>query len=269
MYTVVQLPISDVSHYLCVSERTIRRYITLFEQTGDVQPRTQHHGPSKLLGDHEQLVLLRIILQNTGIYLSEIQQKLQNHFGVSVSAATICRTLKFMGCTRQVIQHIALQRSDECRAKFMAEISMYDPSMLVWIDESGFDKRDCVRKRAYSVRGMTPRDQRLLIRGTRYSAIPAMSVDGIHDVYLFEGTVDGEKFAEFVHNCLRPFIQAFNWINPHSVIIMDNASIHHMEQVVDIIEDQIGVRLLFLPPYSPDLNPAKEVFGVLLRVPCL
>ena len=145
MYTVVQLPVSDISHYLCVSDRKIRRYITLFEQTGDVQPRIQHHGPSKLLGDHEQLVLLRIILQNTGIYLSE---KLQNHFGVSVSAATICRTLKFMGCTRQVIQHVALWRSDECRAKFMAEISMYDPSMLVWIDESGFDKRDCVRKRA-------------------------------------------------------------------------------------------------------------------------
>ena len=61
-----------------------------------------------------------------------------------------------MGCTRQVIQHVALQCSDECRAKFMAEIFMYDPSMFVWIDESGFD---CVRKRAYSIRGMIPRDQ--------------------------------------------------------------------------------------------------------------
>ena len=88
-----------------------------------------------------------------------------------------------------------------------------------------------------------------------------MSVDGIHDVYLFAGTVDGEKFAEFVHNCLQPFIPAFKWINPYSVIIMDNTSIHHVEQVVDMIEDQIGAHLLFLPPYSPDLNPAEEVFG--------
>ena len=74
MYTVVQLPISDISYNLCVSERTIRRYIHMFEQTGDVQPQTQQHGPSKLLGDYEQLVLLRIILENTGIYLSEIQK---------------------------------------------------------------------------------------------------------------------------------------------------------------------------------------------------
>ena len=74
MYTVFQLPIYDISHNLCVSEHTIRRYIRMFEQTGDVQPNTQQHGPSKLLGDYEQLVLLRIILENTGIYLAEIQK---------------------------------------------------------------------------------------------------------------------------------------------------------------------------------------------------
>jgi hypothetical protein len=42
---------------------------------------------------------------------------------------------------------------------------------------------------------------------------------------------------------------------------MDNASIHHTEQVVDMIENQLKARLLFLPPYSPDLNPAEEVFS--------
>ena len=120
---------------------------------------------------------------------------------------------------------------------------------------------NCLRKKAYSIRGMTPRDHRMLIRGTRYSAIPAISVEGIHDVYLCEGTVNGEIFAKFIHNCLQHFIQPFNWVNPHSVIIMDNASIHHVSRVVDLIEDQLGARLLFLPPYSPDLNPAEEVFG--------
>ena len=88
-----------------------------------------------------------------------------------------------------------------------------------------------------------------------------MSIDSIHDVYLCEGTVNGETFADFILSCLQPFIQPFNRVNPHSVIIMDNASIHHVEQVVDMIENQLGARLLFLPPYSPDLNPAEEVFS--------
>ena len=42
---------------------------------------------------------------------------------------------------------------------------------------------------------------------------------------------------------------------------MDNASIHHVQAVTDLIENQMGARLLFLPPYSPDLNPAEEVFS--------
>lgn len=42
-----------------------------------------------------------------------------------------------MGCSLQKIEHIALQRCEEHRARFMAEISIYDPAMLVWIDGIG------------------------------------------------------------------------------------------------------------------------------------
>lgn len=261
LYLAHQLSVMDISQQLCISARTIQRYVTMFEQTGEVAPKTSRSGPPKLLGDFEQLVLLRIILENTGIYLHEIQAKLETVFGVNVSVATICRTLKFMNCTRQVIQHIDVHRSNDLRAKFMAEVSVYDPKMLIWIDESGCDRRNCVRKRAYSIRGMTPRDHRLLAHGTRYSAIPIMSLEGIHDVCLFEGTVNGEKFEQFISCCLSPIVKPFNWINPHSVVIMDNASIHHVDGVVDLIENQLGARLLFLPPYSPDLNPIEEVFS--------
>ena len=252
----------DISHQVSLSESTVYRYINAFEQTGDVAPRVSTHGPQKLLGDFEQLVLLRIILENTGIYLHEIQAKLVTMFGVTVSVATICRTLKFMNCTRQVIQHIHIRRNDELRAKFMAEVTTYDPRMLIWLDETGCDRRNCVRKWAYSIRGMTPRDHRLLARGTRYSAIPVLSLDGIHDVCFFEGTVDGGRFEQFLRDCVLPILNPFNWVNPHSVVIMDNASIHHVEGVMDLIENhQEGARLLFLPPYSPDLNPCEEVFS--------
>ena len=122
-----------------------------------------------------------------------------------------------MGCTRKDIQLVALQRSDDCRARFIAEVSAYD----IWIDKSECDRRNCIRKWTYTIRGMTPRDHRLLIRGTRCSTTPVLSID---DLYLCEGTVNGETFADFVPSCLQSFIQPFNWINPHSVIIMDKAS---------------------------------------------
>ena len=131
----------------------MRRYITIFQQTGDVEPKQYQHSPSKLMGDFEQLTLLQIILQNPGIYLQEVQTKLTDIFGVLVSISTICKTLKYIGCTRQAMCHVAKQRDDKLRAEFMAEVSIYDPSMFIWIDETGCDKRNTIRKYGYSIRG--------------------------------------------------------------------------------------------------------------------
>jgi hypothetical protein len=165
-----------------------------------------------------------------------------------------------MGCSRQVVRHVALQQSDALRAKFMAEISLYEPGMLVWLDESGCDKRNNIRKYGYSIRGIRPVKRRLLVRGVRYSAIPVMTIYGLYDVYLAEGTINGERFAHFVEKCLLPMLLPFNGINPFSVIIMDNASIHHVDTVVTLIQNT-GARVIFLPPYSPDLNPLEPVFS--------
>ena len=62
-YTAHHLSVPDISQQLSISERTVRRYIDMFEQTSEVEPRKQHHGPPKLLGDFEQLVLLKIICE--------------------------------------------------------------------------------------------------------------------------------------------------------------------------------------------------------------
>ena len=125
---------------MCISEKSVRRYLKLFYTTGDVKPKTHKHGPPALLGDFEQLTLLRLILDNTGIYLHELQHMFYEIFGVTVSLSTICKTLQLMGCSRRVIRHVALQRSDQLRASFMAEMSAYDPGMFIWIDESGCDR---------------------------------------------------------------------------------------------------------------------------------
>ena len=103
-----------------------------------------------------------------------------------------------MGCCRRVIRHVALQRSEEVCAHFMADISVFDASMIVWIDESSCDHRHAMRKYAYTLQGIPPVDHRLLIRGTRYSAITAMSLRGVEDVHLVESTVNGTVFANFI-----------------------------------------------------------------------
>ena len=66
----------EISNLLLLSERSVRWYISLFHRTGNVEPKSQRHGPQKLLGDFGQLILLHIILSNSGIYLSEIKEEL-------------------------------------------------------------------------------------------------------------------------------------------------------------------------------------------------
>ena len=62
------------------------------------------------------------------------------------------------------------------------EVSCYNPSLLLWLDESGFDKCNDMWKHAYGIHGITPRDHRLLLQGTRFSAIPIISTQGIQDI---------------------------------------------------------------------------------------
>ena len=96
-----------------------------------------------------------------------------------------------MGCSSQKIQHIALQCCEDTVARFMAEISTYNSTMFVWIDETGCNS---MRRYGYSVKGIPPCDHKLLVGGVRYSGIAVMSLEGIHDVQIVEGSVNGGKF---------------------------------------------------------------------------
>ena len=155
---------------------------------------------------------------------------------------------------------IALQQTETKRIQFMSEISIYDPDMLIWIDETGSTRRNSIRSYGYSLRGTTPCTHILRVSGEQLSAIPVMATRGIEDVFACKGSVDGEVFQQFLCQCVLPIILPFDGNNPWSVVVMDNASIHHLERVYDIITG-IGARLVFLPPYSPDLMPLEEVFS--------
>ena len=92
------------------------------------------------------------------------------------------------------------------------------------------------------------------------SAIAVMSVQGLLDCKVVHESVDGDVFYDFVHTHLIPHLQPFDGCNPHSVVILDNASVHHVEEAVKAIEE-VGAIVHILPPYSPDLNPIEEAFS--------
>ena len=131
--------------------------------------------------------------------------------------------------------------------------------MFIFMDETGADRRNLLGKYSYSLRGKPAENQEWLLRGERISVVSIMSMEGLLDSKVFYGTVDGDDTYDFVTQCLLPHIQLFDGYNPHSVVILDNASVHHVPQVSKAIED-MGAIVHYLPPYSPDYNPIEELF---------
>ena len=64
---------------------------------------------------------------------------------LGLACHTICRTVHKLGFTRKKLTKIAIQQSDELRGQFMMEISVFEPEMIVWVDEMGSDRRNTVR----------------------------------------------------------------------------------------------------------------------------
>ena len=79
-------------------------------------------------------------------------------------------------------------------------------------------------------------------------------------VELTTGSVDGNKFVDFVRGTLIPNMRPFDGINERSIVIMDNCSIHHVSEVKKLFEDA-GILVFYLPPYSPDMSPIEETFS--------
>ena len=185
---------------------------------------------------------------------------LYHDYGVNIGISTICQFLHRSVFSRQRMVLIAKQRYEYLRATFAIDVSCYKPEMLVFLDETGADRRNTVQKYNYSLRGKPAKSHKLLIWCKCVSAIAVMSIQGLLDCKIVHELVDGDVFYDFVHTHLIPHLQPFDGCNLHSVVILDNASIHHVEEAVRAIED-VGAIVHVLPPYSPDLNPIEEAFS--------
>ena len=244
---------------LYVSHSTVERIVDLYKTTGDIVSVQERHGPPRKLSEFEELTVLESFFKHPGIYLREVREELFRLTGTKVDSSTICRTAQRLSLTRQKMKKIAVKQSDVKRAEYMVEIEPFDPEMLVFIDETGFDKHNLVRQYGYGIRGLTPVTHKFVVYGRRISAIGVLTTEGVEDAYLVEGNVNGDTL-QFIQRSLLNIIQPFNGSNPKSVVVLDNASIHHVDAVVDMIT-ATGALVRFLPPYSPDLNPIEEVFS--------
>ena len=111
------------------------------------------------------------------------------------------------------------------------------------------------------IRGWSPRGSKLVAKAPfgkwkTLTFLAALRHDRIDAPCVLDGPINGERFTAYVTQFLVPTL------SPGDVVIMDNLGSHKGAAVRKAIR-AVGARLVFLPPYSPDLNPIEQVFAKL------
>lgn len=94
------------------------------------------------------------------------------------------------------------------------------------------------------------------VRKKRINIIASLNVDNINAPMYFEGSTNTEIFIHWLKKILIPTLKK------GQIIVMDNASFHKSPVIKQLLENA-GCSLLYLPPYSPDLNPIENYWAVL------
>ena len=141
----------------------------------------------------------------------------------------------------------------ERRAEWILTRAGRDPRRLIFIDET-WAKTNMTR-----LRGRAPLGERLVAKVPHghwktTTLIAALGIQGMRCSTTVDGPVNADVFGAFVGQVLAPELR------PGDIVVMDNLSSHKGAAIRRMIEAR-GATLVYLPPYSPDLNPIEMVFS--------
>ena len=234
----------------------IRRNLRLF---GSVHAPPTRIGRKRTVTPPMIEALCDHLFEKPGLYLDEMAIFLWDEFQTLVTTSSIRRALVAKGWSKKTARKQARERNANLREFYLHNLSDFQSYHLVYVDESGCDKRVGFRRTGWSPLGVAPMQISQFHRDQRYQILPAYAQDGIVLSRIFCSSTDAAMFEDFITQLLR---HCGRWPEPRSVLVMDNASFHRSGRVVQLCE-HLGVKLVFLPPYSPDLNLIEEFFAEL------
>ena len=150
-----------------------------------------------------------------------------------------------------------MEASEAKRGQYEETTKNIDPKRIVYINESGIDMSIC-KDRVWGKKDeeLVGKKSGKYHQGTNFIA----------------GLVNNKSLAPMVFNgscntalfeiCVEKFL--INELNIGQVVIMDNAAFHTSKRTKELIKS-VGCRLIFLPPYSPDLNPIEKFWANMKR----
>ena len=246
-----------------VNVRSVQRWHKRFQDTGRVSRKER--TPRPCWPQYVLDVVKDKLVENPGIYIDELQAHIIASFPEvrNVSHSTILRMLHMqLGFTRKVMVKRAYEAREQDIERYVEELQywyMY-PEQLIFIDETSKDARSVYRARGWGKTGAPVFATQAFDRGQRASVLAALDVHGFIRWHMTSGTYSRDTFHDaFVQRILPELHQ---WPGPRSIVVIDNASIHRYPQLAQACE-LVKAKLVYLPPYTPQLNPIECGFNLM------
>lgn len=151
-------------------------------------------------------------------------------YELAVSAANVQRASKTCNLIERKRENkrVARERDSELRVACMSELSEYESFQLVFVDECGCDTLSGILRTGWTPR-CTPAIQIAEFhREKRHQILPVYKQSGVIHTRIFQGFTDGEAFEDFVRELLPV---CGRWLEPKSILVMDNASFHQSASI--------------------------------------
>ena len=252
-------PPAEIANVVGCSKRSVFAIKSNLRSFGSTKAPSNGIGRPRSITPPMLDALCEHLLEKPSLYRDEMVLFLLDEFKTLVTPFSLGRALASIGWTKKTIRRIAKGRNADLRDLYLYNTSHIRSWQYVFVDESGCDKRIGFRRTGWAPLGVTPTQVAQFQREQRYQILLAYTQDSILLARVFQGSTDSTVFEDFIEQLL-PFCG--KWPEPKSVLVMDNASFHHTERIEQMCYDA-GVKLVYLPPYSPDFNPIEEFFAEL------
>ncbi|MEP0755468.1 IS630 family transposase [Trichocoleus sp. Lan] len=235
----------------------IAKLLKQYRQTQEISPKPFNGGVKLKLTPDKLEVLANLIEDNNDATLEELCSLLKAKTDITISRATMGRMSQRLKLTvKKKTLHAKekdTQRVQNMRVDFWSKIRDVPVEDLIFLDEAGVNLA-LVRLYARALRGQRAYGTRPQKRGKNVSMIGAIALKGIVASINILGATDGLTFEAFVLQKLVPNL----WKG--ATIVWDNSTIPKGQEIEQALREA-GAKLIYLPPYSPDLNPIENFWS--------
>ena len=245
----------EIAECFSVNTSTVYRLEKQMHETGSVKTMTSQRGRKHALTPEDIQNIDRVVQQEPDITIDEIIDKL----GLHVCNETVRKAVIKLGYSyKKKSLHASEQERPRCQGKrrnWKKHMSEKDINHLIFLDESGVNI-NMTRHYARAWKNRRAVDKTPLNTPCNTTVLSSIRLNGDCAYTVYQGGTTAERFAEYLKTKLLPTLSEAD------IIVMDNMRSHHAKVVKQLL-DSSKVTYLYLPPYSPDLNPIEKMWSKL------